>query len=60
METDKYFFRCSYIDIKSAEEKVAKNIDDISKGKILLVLSTKSLPKTPVKLTKKNLKNYTK
>ena len=38
-----------------------KNIqvtDDFLNGKILMVLSTKSTPKAPVKLTKKNPKKY--
>ena len=59
MENDKYIsLRDNYIEIQGDEKEVAKYIDDISNGKILMVLSTKSLSKTHVKLTKKNLKKY--
>ena len=50
----------SYIEIDGDEKKVAQLIDDILKGKIKMETSTKSLTKTPVKLTKKNLKKYLK
>ena len=59
METNKYIsLGDSYIDIGD-EREVAQYIDDISNGKIKVVLSTKPLPKTPVKITK-NLKKYLK
>ena len=52
--------RDSYIEIQGDEKEVAQNIDDISNGIIKMVISTKSLPKTPVRFTKKNLKKYLK
>ena len=61
METDKYIsLGDRYIDIEGDEREVAQYIDDISNGKIKVVLSTKPLPKTPVKITTKNLKKYLK
>ena len=57
MEKDKYFsLGDSYIEIQGHEKQVAQFNDDILNGKIKFELSTKSSPKTPVKLTKKNLK----
>ena len=57
MEKDEYFsLGDSYIEIQGDEKQVAQFIDDILNGKIKFELSTKFLPETPVKLTKKNLK----
>ena len=57
MEKDKYIsLGDSYIEIQADEEQVAQFKDDILNGKIKIETSTKSLPKTLVKLTKKNLK----
>ena len=61
MENDKYIsLRDSYLEIQEDEKEVAVYIDDVSNGKIMMVLSTKPLPRTPVKLTKKNLKKFLK
>ena len=61
METDKYIsLGDSYIDTEGSEEEVAQFMDDILNGKIKMEMSTESLPQTPVKLTKKNLKKYLK
>ena len=48
----------SYIEIEGSEKEVAQFRNDILDGKILMELSTKPIPKTPVELRKKNLKNY--
>ena len=53
----------SYIEIEGVEKDISQFKDDILNGKIIFKLSTKSLPKapvpkTPVKLTRKNLKKY--
>ena len=49
MENDKYFsLGDSYIDIN--EKEVVEFIDDILDGKLKTEITTKSLPKTPVKL----------
>ena len=59
MEQDKYIsLRDSYIEIEGSEKEVAHFRDDISKGKRMMELCTKPLPKTPVELTKKNLKKF--
>ena len=42
------------------EKKVTQFLDDFLDGKIRMDLSTKSIPKTPVKITKINLKSYLK
>ena len=61
MENDKYIYlRDSYIEIEGKKKKVKQFIDDTLDEKKMMELSTKSLPKTPVKLTKKNLKKYLK
>ena len=61
MEADKFIsLRDSFIEIQGDEKEVTQYIDDISNGKIVMVLSKKSLPKTPVKLTKRNIKIYLK
>ena len=46
----------NYIEVPGDEKVVAQNIDDILDGKRKMVITTRSLPKTPVKLMKKNLK----
>ena len=57
MEQDKYIsLGDSYIEIEGDENDVSQFIDDILKGQIKMELSTKSSPKTPVKIPKKNLK----
>ena len=59
METDKYFsLGDSYIETEYDEKEVTQFIDDISNGKVKMERSTQPFPKTPVKLTKKNLKIY--
>ena len=59
METDKCNSSCdSYTEIQGNEKEVAKFTDDILDGKLKMVISTKPVPKTPVKLTKKNLKTF--
>ena len=61
METAKFIsLSDSYIDVEGGEKKVAQYIADISNGKLMMVLSTKSIPKNPVKLTKKTLEKYLK
>ena len=58
MEKDKYIsLGDSYIEIQGDEKEVARFNDDILNGNIKFELSTKSLPKTPVNITKKYLKN---
>ena len=58
MEKDKYIsLSDSYIQIEGDEKEIIEFRDDIVKVQKLMVLSTKSSPKAPVKLTKKNLKN---
>ena len=59
MEKDKYISLddCN-IEIQGDEKQVAQLNDDNLNGKIKFELSTKPLPKTPVKLTRKNLKKY--
>ena len=47
-----------YNEFTGDDNAVAQFIDDISKGNIQMEIHTKSLPKTPVKLTKKNLTKY--
>ena len=57
METDKYIFLGdSYIDIEGGEKEVTQFIDDILNRKTKMESSTEPIPKTPVKLTKKNKK----
>ena len=52
MEQDKYISLAdSYIEIESVENNVSQFIDDSLNGKTKMELSTKSLPKTPVKIT---------
>ena len=59
METEKYIsLGDRYIEIEGGEKKITQFIDDILNGKIKTEISTKPLPKTPVKVTKKNLKKY--
>ena len=54
MEKNKYnFLGYSYIDIEEIEDIQFK--DNILDGKIKMEITTKSLPKTPVELTKKIL-----
>ena len=54
MEHDKYIsLGDSYIEIQSNEKELLQFIDEISKGKIILVLSTKSLPEITVKVNEK-------
>ena len=61
MEKDKYISLAeSYIEIEGGEKEVTQIIDDILDEKIKIVNTTKSLSKTPVKLTKRNLKEYLK
>ena len=56
MEQDKYIsLGDSYIEIQSDETEVIQFINAYLSGKIQTELSIKPLPKTPVKLTKKNL-----
>ena len=57
MEKDKYIpLGDCYKDINELEGE--QFIDGILDRKIKMKITTKSLPKTPVKLTKKNLKKY--
>ena len=57
MEKDNYIsLSDSYIQIEGDEKEVIQFIDDILNGKIEMVKSTKLQTKTPVKLTKTNLK----
>ena len=61
MENDKCIsLSDSHIKIEGDEKEVALFTDDILDGKIKMEISTKSLPKTPVNLTKKNLRKYLK
>ena len=61
MEKDKFISLAdSYIEIEGDEKEVTQFIDDILDEKIKIVITTKSLSKTPVKLTKSNLKEYLK
>ena len=61
MEKDKYIYLGdSYIKIAGNENQITQFKNDFSIGKIQMVLSTKPLPKPPVKLSKKNLKKYLK
>ena len=54
MENDKYISLLdSYIETNGDGKEVAKSIDNISNGKIKIVISTKSLPKTPVNQRKR-------
>ena len=56
MENDKYIFLGdSYKDHEGDAKEVTQFIDDILDGKIQMEITTKSIPKTPVKLTEKNL-----
>ena len=58
MENDKYFsLGDSYIGIEGVEKEVTQFIDDTLDRKTMMQLTTKSLTKAPVKLTKTNLKN---
>ena len=57
MGNDKYISLAdSSIDIEGGPKEVTQFIDVILEGKIKMVITTRSLPKTPVELTKKNLK----
>ena len=61
MKTDKRnSLSDSYIDKECCEKEVAHFINGNFYGKINMEMSTKSLPKFPVKLTKKNLRKYRK
>ena len=63
MEPDKYIdLRDSYIEIQSDGKQIAEFEEDMLNRKITFELITKpiSLPKPPVKLTKKNLKKFLK
>ena len=53
-----YFLGDSFIDIEGNEKEVLQFLDDISQGKINLVLSTKSIPEITVQIKGKNLKNF--
>ena len=58
MENDKNISsRDSNIDIEADGKEVTQIVDDILERKIKMVIFTKPVPKTPVKLTKKNLKS---
>ena len=46
----------SYIEIEGDEKKVTQFIDGVLNGKKKMEISTEPLPKTPVKITKKNVK----
>ena len=48
-----FFLGDSYKNIKEIQD--IQYIDEILDGKIKMGITTKSLPKSPVKLTKKNL-----
>ena len=50
----------SYIETKCDGKEVTHIIDDILNGKLKMEISTRSLAKTPVNLTKKHLKKYLK
>ena len=59
MGNDKYIsLGDRYINIVGDAKEVTRFIDDALDGKMKMTLITKTLPKTPVKLTKKNLKKY--
>ena len=61
MEQDKYFSLAdTYKETEGVETNVSQFRDDILNGKRKMELPTESSPKTPVKQTKKNLKNYLK
>ena len=45
----------SYENNEGDAKEVTQFIDDILDGKIQMEITTKSIPKTPVKLTEKNL-----
>ena len=61
MEQDKKFcLGDSFLENEGNENQVTQFISDISNGKIQMVLSPKPLPKPPLKLAKKILKNYSK
>ena len=61
MEQDKYISSGdTYIEIEGVEKDVSHFKDNISNRKIMFKMSTKSLPKAPVKLTKNNLKKFLK
>ena len=47
-----------YIEIQGDQTEVIQFIDAILSGKLQTEISTKRLLKTPVKLTKKNLRKY--
>ena len=50
----------SYLDIKGGVKEVLLFTYVILNGKLKMLITTKSPPKTPVQLTKKNLKKYLK
>ena len=50
----------SYIEIQGDGKQIAHFEEDMLKSEITFELITKSLPKPPVKLTKKNLKKFLK
>ena len=52
------FLGDSYKDIEGDAKEVTQFIDDILDGKIKMEITTRSLPKTPVTLTKKNIKKF--
>ena len=57
MEQDKFISLCdSCIEIQGNEKDVTQYIDDYLDGKIRVILTTKPLLQTPVKLTKNILK----
>ena len=57
METDKHIsLGLSYIETEGDAKEFTQFINDILNRKIKTDKSTKPLPKTPVKITKKNLK----
>ena len=61
MEDHKYIsLRDSYVDVEGDAKEVTQFSKDILIGKINIILSTKSLLKTPVKLTKRNFKKVSK
>ena len=61
MEKDNYIcLGDSHIQKEGVEKEVISVTDDVSKGRIMMVLFTKSSLKAPLKVTKKNLKKYIK
>ena len=61
MEKDKNISSSdSYTQIEGDDKEIIQVTGDILSGKIMILLSTKSTPRAPVKITKKNLKKYLK